>query len=48
MFLVGKPKKEFRTLNHERGVVSFDTAIIVMSMGRYDAALINLISCIFI
>lgn len=44
MFLVGKPKKEFRTLNHERGVVSFDTAIIVMSMGRYDAALINLIS----
>ena len=44
MFLTGRPKKELCTLNYGRGVNSFDTAMIVMSMGRYDAALVHLIS----
>jgi hypothetical protein len=44
MFLIGRPKKELCTLNHGRGVNSFDTAMIALSMFRYDAALISLIS----
>lgn len=46
MFFRHRPKKQFRGLNYEFGIQSFGNALIMVSMYRYDAGLVNFISAI--
>lgn len=46
MFFRHRPKKQFRGLNYEFGSQSFGIALIMISMYRFDAGLVNIISAI--
>ena len=44
MFFRNKPKKELRSPDYESGVQSFETALILISVGKHGAALVSFFS----